>query len=108
MFANEPAPALPLTSACRVVHQTPGFCLSLLTARNLSRALSLGTSSLCVQTWFFPGHNGAGGGGGQGACLCLSGIEVLGGLDAPSFSNKNRGERKREREEEEKFELKNH
>lgn len=44
----------------------------------------------------------------MGVCLCLPGIEVLGGLGAPGFSNKNSGERKREREEEEKFELKSH
>lgn len=47
MFANEPALALPLTSACHVVHQTPGFCLSLLTARNLSGALAWALP-LCV------------------------------------------------------------
>lgn len=70
MFANEPALALPLTSACRVVHQTPGFCLSLLTARNLSRALAWALP-LCVYRPGFPWTEQRGGRGGGLASVFL-------------------------------------
>lgn len=58
----------------------PGFCLSLLTARNLSGALALALP-LCL---VFPGHNVRG-------CLCLSGAEVLEDLEAPGFIQQGAG-----------------